>query len=1087
MAIRLAFALASGLVLSVPAHAQSAAAFDEQSRRGDLSSVGSLVDLVLTKTVSDDRPDESSEITYTITVTNDSAIPTTGVTVDDLLPDGVTFTGVDAISQGAYDGATGLWDVGALGNGASATLDLRAYVHPGTAAVTGTGDIIDIFVNPGGGGLDAPQGIRFGPDGDLLVASFVTNEVLRYDGDTGAFIDAFVSAMSGGLDAPVSLAFGPDANLYVASSASNEVLRYDGTTGAFIDAFTAGGGLASPTGLTFGPDGSLYVSSSASNEVLRYDGATGTFIDVFVTAGSGGLDTPQGLTFGLHGNVYVASFGSDEVLRYDGSGTFVDVFAASAGLEGPRDVAFGADSNLYVPSFFTAAILRYDSGSGAFIDYFAGGSGMNFPSGFTFGPDGNLYVAPLFQDSVWRYVGFLNNVAVVSGDDPDPDLLSNRDEAGIDAQAVTGACCLGPETCSPLTAQWCGTLGGFFYGDDASCADDPCALEAGACCLLDGACLVLTPQNCGQQAGTYQPGVSCGDAGCPSPAAGGCCFDDTCVVLARTDCLVMNGVYLGNTFTCDGDACDGIAESAACCFGNGACEMRTAALCVELGGTPGDPGTHCAAPICPQPAAPTGGCCLASGGCSSGVTVQQCNAAHGQYQGDGIGCGAGSVCEPYGACCFLDAACADQRSAGDCLGAGGSYQGDGSLCSLTVCPQPDRATLSEKGSLLFFSSVELRWGTGPGPEPSFGGLLQDTFISITNDHAEDVRVLMHFIHGDPPLAEDPSTGERAHTGWNSADIEITLTGDQPTYWSVAFGQPATEGTAPFTILDPGFPPGRPTNDGTGDRVLRGYVIMWAVNDSEEEISWNHLSGVATIVDYQRGAAWEYASVNHAVVDPTIANGEPTGTPGALNLDGVEYAQSYTQLLLNFQPPGSPAFSGPRQVIGDTLLALHPVSANLQNGEPPVTTRANFEIWNANGIKFSDTTRCITYWDQARLGRYDAPNGFLLQHLQTDHGRARIDGLASAACDVDVAPDDGACGNHPGDVCSEATPLLGVSVRRLTFDGGLDSGASAVNVLGVGRDPSAVIRYDVYDPGHGSAWPSTPREMLDWLEHELGVR
>jgi len=151
----------------------------------------------------------------------------------------------------------------------------------------------------GAGGLSQPLGLVFRPDGNLYVASNITDEVLRYNGTTGAFIDVFVSAFSGGLNGPQDPVFGPDGNLYVVSGFTKEVLRYFGTTGAFINVFVSvgSGGLNTPEGLVFGSDGNLYVGGLNTDDVLRYNGTTGAFIDAFVSAGSGGLDAARYLVF----------------------------------------------------------------------------------------------------------------------------------------------------------------------------------------------------------------------------------------------------------------------------------------------------------------------------------------------------------------------------------------------------------------------------------------------------------------------------------------------------------------------------------------------------------------------------------------------------------------------------------------------------------------------------------------------------------------------------------------------------------------------------------------------------------------------
>ncbi len=265
-----------------------------------------------------------------------------------------------------------------------------------------TGAFIDVFAS--GGGLDSPVGLDFGPDGNLYVASFRGDEVLRYNGETGAFMNVFASGSH--MDGPTGLSFGPDGMLYlyVASATSDKILRYNGTTGAFVDVFSSGGGLDGPIGLEFGRDGNLFVSSYFSDQVLRYDGNTGDFIDVFTSQSE--VDIPYGIEFGPDNNLYVANFLGDQILKYDGqSGDLIEVFIEGPELDGPLGVLFDGNGHLYVSSRETDEVLRYNSSTGAFIDVFASGGGLDGPYGLTFGPDGHLYVASRYNDQVIKYNG----------------------------------------------------------------------------------------------------------------------------------------------------------------------------------------------------------------------------------------------------------------------------------------------------------------------------------------------------------------------------------------------------------------------------------------------------------------------------------------------------------------------------------------------------------------------------------------------------------------------------------------------------------------------------------------------------------
>ena len=67
-------------------------------------------DLGLTKTVSNATPNVGDTITFTVTLSNAGANNATNVTVQDLLPGGLTFVSATA-SQGSYNSATGVWTV----------------------------------------------------------------------------------------------------------------------------------------------------------------------------------------------------------------------------------------------------------------------------------------------------------------------------------------------------------------------------------------------------------------------------------------------------------------------------------------------------------------------------------------------------------------------------------------------------------------------------------------------------------------------------------------------------------------------------------------------------------------------------------------------------------------------------------------------------------------------------------------------------------------------------------------------------------------------------------------------------------------
>ena len=93
-------------------------------------------DLRLIKTVDNPTPTNGDVITFTITVTNDGPSKATGVEVTDILDPAFEVQSVTP-SQGSVDGTTGIWSVGTINSGASASVVLVCKVN-----------VLNVFTTP---------------------------------------------------------------------------------------------------------------------------------------------------------------------------------------------------------------------------------------------------------------------------------------------------------------------------------------------------------------------------------------------------------------------------------------------------------------------------------------------------------------------------------------------------------------------------------------------------------------------------------------------------------------------------------------------------------------------------------------------------------------------------------------------------------------------------------------------------------------------------------------------------------------------------------------------------------------------------
>ena len=99
--------------------------------------VGDAADLVTVKTLAsgDSTPAEGDTVSFEIEVTNNGTAQATNVSLIDTLPAGITFAS-SSTTQGTYNSTTGLFNIGTLNAGASATLTLTGTVDVGQGGNT---------------------------------------------------------------------------------------------------------------------------------------------------------------------------------------------------------------------------------------------------------------------------------------------------------------------------------------------------------------------------------------------------------------------------------------------------------------------------------------------------------------------------------------------------------------------------------------------------------------------------------------------------------------------------------------------------------------------------------------------------------------------------------------------------------------------------------------------------------------------------------------------------------------------------------------------------------------------------------------
>lgn len=210
----------------------------------------------------------------------------------------------------AFDHSGNLW---VSDHGNSRVLEFVPPFTDGMLAsiVIGQTDFFSSLAQNTQGGLGDPFGIAFDASNNLYVADgwnrvmvfdspFVTGELASIVIGQTSFTAHVGATSKGGLDQPEGLAFGPAGNLWVADLANDRVLEYKtpfstgqlallvvGQVNFVSNGFaTTQSGLFEPYAVTIGPGGALWVADGANNRVLRFPAKLPTTTAVSCTPSS---------------------------------------------------------------------------------------------------------------------------------------------------------------------------------------------------------------------------------------------------------------------------------------------------------------------------------------------------------------------------------------------------------------------------------------------------------------------------------------------------------------------------------------------------------------------------------------------------------------------------------------------------------------------------------------------------------------------------------------------------------------------------------------------------------------------------------
>ncbi len=247
--------------------------------------------------------------------------------------------------------------------------------------------------------INSAVGLAFDNAGNLYATGFSDNSIHKIAPDgTSTLISSGIFLFNNLHD----ITLGPDGNLYIANYTGNNVLKMTLSPAITFQVFASG--FSNPIGLTFDPAGNMYVSNVATGNISKVS-STGTVIShTWAT----GFTSPYNLVYSSSANkIYVSNYGANEVAAVSLAGGAKTTF--KSGVNFCTGITVDASGNLFVAQATPNKVSKITP-AGVMTDYVT----TNYPFDVTIDRLGNLYIANQTANTVSKASAKFNTILMVN-------------------------------------------------------------------------------------------------------------------------------------------------------------------------------------------------------------------------------------------------------------------------------------------------------------------------------------------------------------------------------------------------------------------------------------------------------------------------------------------------------------------------------------------------------------------------------------------------------------------------------------------------------------------------------------------------